>query len=357
VRLRAAGRHTGRIENHTMKRRLIQLSLGLVVSSVLVALLAHTIDMGAVAAEVAVADVRLILAAVAVHLAAMWIRAVLWRRLLAAPASLAMLFKVSIVGFAVSYIMPLRIGEVARAYLMARWRGIAYGTTVASLIAERVLDGLSVGAILLVALLFVPAPGYVLALGLAVAGIFGGLAAVLIVLSWRAGAIVRLAAAVARRLPLWMGPAIKRLAASFALGLAPLRNWRVLPGYVALSVVGWVCQFLAFYLVMLAFALPASMPTALLIGGVTNLATLLPSAPGNVGTFDAAVIKLLIDVQGIPLELAAAYALVVHAVIVVPIVGLGAVVVWRSDLTLGDVLGRSLRWQRGSAVATAATPG
>ena len=58
----------------------------------------------------------------------------------------------------------------------------------------------------------------------------------------------------------------------------------------------------------------------------------LPSAPGNVGTFDAAIVKLITDIQGVSLAHATAYALVLHTVVVVPIVILGGVVLWRSNL-------------------------
>src|SRR5882672_2425713 len=138
-----------------MMRRLLQLAVGLAITALLLGLLLRMVDTAAVAAAIAVADVRLIPVAVAVYLLAMCIRSVLWRRLLPAAASTATLLQVLIVGFTVSYLMPLRVGEVARAYLLKRWCGIDYGTTVASLVAERVLDGVSVGAILLVALLFV----------------------------------------------------------------------------------------------------------------------------------------------------------------------------------------------------------
>lgn len=334
----------------------MQLALGLAISAALIVLLGRTIDFDAVASAVRQADGRLIGLAVALHILAMLVRSVLWRRLLAVRVSTRTLFDVSIVGFAVSYIMPLRVGEVARAYLLARWRGIAYGVSLASLVAERVLDGVSVGAILLVAIMFVPAPAYVLALGLIVAVIFGGLASLLIVVSWRAGAVVSITSAVAARLPHRMRSPVERLAHGFASGLTPLRDWRALPRLLALCVVGWLCQFAVFFLVMVAFRLPASVPMALLGGAVANFATLLPSGPGNVGTFDAAIVKLLMDVQGISLANAAAYALVVHLVIVVPIVILGAVVVWRSDLSLSQLLGRSMRWRTGTTTAPAIAP-
>jgi uncharacterized protein (TIRG00374 family) len=333
-----------------MTRRLPQLCVGIAVSSVVVVFLAHTVDTHAVFSTLAAVDPRLVLTGVAVHIFAMYVRSLLWQRLLAAPASTSTLFRVSIVGFAVSYLMPLRVGEIARAYLLARWRGIAYSTTLASLVAERVLDGLCVGAILLVALLFAPAPDYVLAFGFVVVGIFGALASALVIASWRARAFVTLAASVASYLPARAGTLLLRLASGFAKGLEPLRNWRALPALIGLALVGWLCQFAVFYMVMLALPVRASIPVALIGGGLANFATLLPSGPASVGTFDGALIKLLMDMQGTSLENATAYALVVHAVVVVPIVLLGAAVMWRSGLTLHQLLSRRNTPQRSTSV-------
>jgi uncharacterized protein (TIRG00374 family) len=329
-----------------MKRTLIQLSLGLAISAALVVLLLRIVDLGAVLSAVVVADPRPIMVAVGVYLLAMWIRSLLWRRLLPAADSTRTLFRVSIVGFAVNYLMPLRVGEIARAFLLKNWCGLPYGTTLASMVAERVLDGLAVGGILLVALLFVPAPGYVLVLGLGVAAIFGGLATLLLLASWRVGFVLSVSRRIARQVPVRMRTRVERLGRGFIAGLEPLRDRRALPGLAALAVLGWLCQFAVFYILMLAFPIPASFPMALVGGGVANFATLLPSAPGYVGTFDAALIKLLVDLQGVKLESAAAYALVVHTVLVVPIVLLAAVVLWRANLSFGQVMGIGLPARR-----------
>jgi hypothetical protein len=102
---------------------------------------------------------------------------------------------------------------------------------------------------------------------------------------------------------------------------------------------------------------------ALLGGGVANFATLLPSAPGYVGTFDAALIKLVMDIEGANIEYATAYALVVHTVLVVPIVLLAAFIMWRANLSIGHVMRSSLPRSRptvadpaADAVSTSAFP-
>jgi glycosyltransferase 2 family protein len=338
-----------------MKKRGMQLSLGIGISAAALVLLLRILDLRAVATALTMADSRWVPLAVAVYLLAMGVRSVLWRRLLPVKLPTGLIFQVVIVGFTISYLMPLRVGEIARAYLMKRWCGVEYGTTLASLVAERVLDGLVVAGVLLAGLLFVATPTYVVLLGLGIGLVFLVLAAMLLVASWRADAVVKLTAYIVRPLPWRVRRLTLGLARAFADGLEPLRNWRALPGLVALSLAGWLCQFAVFYLLLLAFRMPGAIPMALVGGSVANFATLLPSAPGFVGTFDAAIIKLLVDIQGANLATATAYALVVHTVLVVPVVVLGSAILWRSDLSLGHMMAISFRSKR-TSVATVAPP-
>jgi uncharacterized membrane protein YbhN (UPF0104 family) len=78
-------------------------------------------------------------------------------------------------------------------------------------------------------------------------------------------------------------------------------------------------------------------------GAAANFATLVPSSPGYVGTFDGVVIKVLSDTAGISTDMAAAYAVVVHATLFVPVVALGSLILWRANLSIGDVSGRPKR--------------
>src|SRR5439155_15385922 len=143
---------------------------------------------------------RLIVPAIGCYFAGGWLRSARWGLLLPEHSvKTSTLFRALVVGFTVNNLLPLRMGEVARAYLLARWCRISYGATIASLVVERVLDGLSLAILLLVALRLLPgAPGYLLAVGvLAAAGFLGG-ALVLALAAWRASAVTGLAAYVAR---------------------------------------------------------------------------------------------------------------------------------------------------------------
>jgi uncharacterized protein (TIRG00374 family) len=321
-----------------MKAGLLQISLGLLITAGLATLLLRMVDVRDVADVLAHADARLIPIAMAVHIGAMWLRGLVWQRLLPQRPPAITLFKASIVGFAVNYLMPVRVGELVRLYLVRIWCGTDSGAILASLVGERVLDGLAVSGILLVSLLFVPAPAYVLGFGMTIAAMFGMAAALILLASWRADLVLQLACVVARGLPHRLRPRLVHLAHGFVANLPRLAQWRSFGPLIVLAIVGWFGQFAVFYLIMFALPLSPSVPMALLGGSLANFATLLPSAPGAVGAFDAALISLLMQVQGASVENAAAYALVVHTVVVTPVVALGGLTLWRTKLSLSQLI-------------------
>ena len=242
-----------------------------------------------------------------------------------------------VVGFTVNNLLPLRVGEVARTYLLNRWCRIPYGATIASLVVERVLDGLSLAMLLLVALSVVPAPGYLRwAGGVAALGFLSG-AALLALGAWRTSAITAIARFAARFLPSRFGAVVERLAASFARALVlvhdPVRLTRVL----GLSLLAWCFELGLFYMLLLSFRLPASYPLALLVGSSANFATLVPSSPGYAGTFDGVLTKVLGDVAGIAAGQAFAYDVVVHATLFLPVVVVGTLVLWRSHVSIDQI--------------------
>jgi uncharacterized protein (TIRG00374 family) len=317
-----------------MKMRILQLGLGLLLTGILAFMLFRVVDVREIGAVLARADWRLIPLAMGIHVAAMWVRSLLWRRLLPSRPATHTLFQISVVGFAVNYVMPLRIGELVRLFLVKKWCRDDSGPVLASLVGERIFDGLTVSAILLLAVLFVPAPGYVVGFGLMLGAMFAGLAAIMVLARWRADLVVGLASFLARPLTKSLQSRVINLTHGFATNLGQFGGWRAVPGLIALAVSGWLAQFAVFYVMMFALPLHASIPEALLDGSMANFATLLPSAPGAVGAFDAALINLLVDIQGAPVENAAAYALLVHSVVVLPIVTLGWIFLSRSDLSL-----------------------
>jgi glycosyltransferase 2 family protein len=284
------------------------------------------------------ADWRLIVPAIGLYFIGVWLRSARWRLLLPEhPVKTSTLFRALVVGFTVNNLLPLRMGEIARAYLLGRWCRVPYGATIASLVVERVLDGLSLAMLLLVSLTLVRAPGYLLVVGVLAAGGFLAGALLLALAAWRASVLVDLARFFGRFLPARFASAIVQAATSFARSLALVHDPRRLPALLALSLLAWCFELGLFFVLLLSFSLPGSYPLALLVGSAANFATLVPSSPGYVGTFDGVLINVLRDVAGIAAGQAAAYDVVVHAALFLPVVVVGTLVLWRSHVTFDQI--------------------
>jgi glycosyltransferase 2 family protein len=322
--------------------RTLRLLIPFAISAGLLILLVNSLrdQLGDIPADLAKADWSFIPPAIALYFVGVWVRSLRWRLLLPEHSvKVSTLFRALVVGLTVNDVLPLRVGEVARAYLLARWCRIPYGTTVASLVVERVLDGLSLAVLLLIALTLVPsAPAYLLVGGAAATALFVTAAALLALAAWRASAIMALAGFVGRLLPARFGALIEQVAASFARSLALVHSPGRLARLLGLSLLAWCSELGVFFVLLLSFRLPANYPLALLVGSAANFSTLVPSSPGYAGTFDFTLIRVLQDVAGVPAVRATAYDVVVHYVILIfPVVLVGMLVLWRSHMTFGQI--------------------
>src|SRR5689334_3663601 len=131
-----------------------RLWLPFALSAVLVLLLINTVrgEADQLGAALGSANWLMLAPAIGLYFVGVWLRSARWRLLLPAhTVNTSTLFRTLLVGFTVNNLLPLRMGEVARAYLLARWAKVPYTATIASLLVERVLDGLSLALLLLFA--------------------------------------------------------------------------------------------------------------------------------------------------------------------------------------------------------------
>jgi uncharacterized protein (TIRG00374 family) len=318
-----------------------RLVLPFALSAVLLFLLINTVrgEADQLTSALRSVNVLLILPAIALYFIGVLTRSARWGLLLPEHSiKTSTLFATLVVGFTVNNLLPLRMGEVARAYLLARWCQVAYGATVASLVVERVLDGLSLAVLLLLALWLLPSPPpYLWAVGGFAAGGFLAGAIVLALAAWRSSALSALADFFARWLPRRVRGGVTGSATSFARSLALVHSPGRLVGLLVLSLVAWGFELGLFFVLMFSVGVLGSYPQALLVGAAANFATLLPSSPGYAGTFDAALTKVAQDGLGISAGLAGAYDIVVHACLFLPVVLVGTLVLWRSRVTFGQI--------------------
>jgi hypothetical protein len=122
----------------------------------------------------------------------------------------------------------------------------------------------------------------------------------------------------------------------FLDGFASLRSPMDVLMVLVTSVVIWLFETGKYWFVMHAFPFEVSFFALMLMNGIVNLATTIPSAPGYVGTFDAPGIAVL-EAYGVARPLAAGYTLVLHVALWFPITILGAYFMARESLSWSQV--------------------
>jgi hypothetical protein len=123
----------------------------------------------------------------------------------------------------------------------------------------------------------------------------------------------------------------------FLDGLASLRSpFNVLMVFFT-SVIIWLLETGKYWFVMHAFPFEVSFFALMLMNGIVNLATTIPSAPGYIGTFDAPGIAVL-TAYGVDQATAAGYTLVLHVALWLPITLLGAYYLAREGVKWSDAL-------------------
>jgi uncharacterized protein (TIRG00374 family) len=319
---------------------------GLAVTVVALALMTLYIDPGEALAAFASADRGLVALAAAIYLCSWPIRGLRYRDVLAElghDESVGFLTGAVFISQTGNLVVPARLGDAVRAYVVKLRRGVPYPTGFASLAAERVFDLLTIaalgGATLAGLVLTGNAGGLTAALSGSVPGVAPGAVRTAVRVAAGVGAVAVLAVAAvlagARSERNLVRAAIGRLSSdSYAEYVARAlerfvrdvervaadRNAFVRVG--AASLVVWGLDVVTAVVVLAAFPGVSLGPASLVVVGlfavsVGNLAKVLPLSPGGVGLYEAAFTAFVVALTpagAVPAAVAFAAAVLDHAV-------------------------------------------
>jgi len=302
----------------------LKLWIGLAVSAALLVWVFFQVDLAALGLALAETDYLYLL----LCLPALWllyvIRALRWDFLLrpVKKVGYASLLTSTVVGFAGNMVLPARLGEIMRIIDLGRREKISKTATLATIVLERILDGLAIvgfmlGGIVSLGLLDSDLAAVVrvrqaIYLFLGVYGLVILGVGLLVVLPNK---VLGLVGVLLRPLPAGWAKKIQGLAGSLVEGLGLLRRPRLLVWALAYTCLLWLINPLPFYLLALGVGHPVSVGAALFVQGLVCLAVALPSAPGYVGVIHAAITFAYADLLGMPPEKALAVAIIYHGAI------------------------------------------
>jgi len=273
-----------------------------------------------------------LLPGIAVYFMGVWARAWRWHYLLRPLKKIPTLtmFPIVAIGYAGNNIFPARAGELLRAVVLKRRQGVPISASLATIIVERVFDGVVMLAFVFINLRKLAGltsdSGFVgsiqsVALWGTVA-FMGALGIFLLAAMFPLRTETILKRLINRFVPGSMRNKLLGFVQRFLGGLESLRSPRDVLMVFLTSVVIWLFETGKYWFVMLAFPFRVDFFTLMLMNGIVNLATTIPSAPGYVGTFDAPGIAVL-QAYGVDKAVAAGYTLVLHAALWLPITVLG----------------------------------
>jgi glycosyltransferase 2 family protein len=278
--------------------RIAQLVLGAAISIFCVWLSMRDVRPGEVIAALAGAHPLGFVGVVCTTLLGFWIRAFRWRFLLTTPkpVSLGSLYSATMIGFMANNILPLRLGEIVRAWALGRREGIPKTRVFATVVVERVVDMLTLIGILGIAVLVHPLSeeteaGRLTQLGARVL-VFTSVALTLAIIAiehkphWMK-AVVRLLTA-----PLPAEPRAKAagMIEHFLEGLGLFRDVPRLLGVFALSFLMFGVVVLGIHSCLWALRIDVPWYGGLMMLVITAIGIMVPAAPGYIGTMNLACI-------------------------------------------------------------------
>ena len=245
-------------------------------------------------------------------------RAVKWSSLFAALA----------IGQAVNFMLPMRVGDVARIYVLRRREGERAARVLGTLGAEKLIELIALVLLAAAVAPFMPWPNWLRDPSLRLSAF--GLALILLL------SLIFLQQARLRQIAAWVAARLgfvrtERAEQQFDLtleGFAPLRQRQPLILIVLWSLLVWALMIATNYALFWALPLERSWLAATMLLLVLQVGVAVPSTPGKIGVFQY-LASLTLLLFGVSRELALGYGLLLYLVVLAPQVGMALPFVWQ----------------------------
>jgi uncharacterized protein (TIRG00374 family) len=319
-----------------------RVALGILISAGFLVFAFRGQDYGRIREALGQANYAYMIPALACYLVGVCVRAFRWKVLLRPLVRVPVreIVPINAVGFMANNILPLRTGELVRAYVVSRRFSVRKTAALATIAVERLFDWLTMLGFILTAATVVSLTSQLRHIAILAFALFAGALIGLFVLTLGGSLRDRLLQIVLGPLPASFADRVERMAESMLSGLGVLRRKTDLALVAGLSVTAWLFEASTYWWAARAFGHDLTsvmgIPETLLTTGIANLATLIPSGPGYVGTFENGIGLVLSNALDVPKTLALSYAIALHALLFFPVTFWGAVEWWRQHLSLSS---------------------
>jgi glycosyltransferase 2 family protein len=232
-------------------------------------------------------------------------------------------------------LLPVRLGEFVRPWLLSRRSSLTFSNVVGTLVVEKTMDSIVIVFYILLGLLTATdLPLWVRRGALFPAIAAALLAAVVALVWWKGEAFID--RYVVHYLPERFGAGLRRVTRAILDGMRILPNGRLLGAVFVVSVALWFLPILSSWVIIKAFSFNVPFNAALIVFIFIGFGTALPNAPGMIGTFQYACI-LALGLFGVSQADALAYGLVLNALQLVSLVIQGLIALPLAGVHFADI--------------------
>jgi hypothetical protein len=324
-----------------MKRQLV---IGSIVSGVFLYLALRGIDWRVLWSVLSNTRFEYVFLAVAFTLLGHYCRAYRWKFMLLPIKAITTrsLFSATAIGFMANNILPARLGELVRAYVLGRRERISRTASFATIVYERIVDVFSLLILLWVTLTRIPGPEWLrrTTIWLFVFNVLL-LAAMLLMERYRS-LVSRCVTRLCRPLKQDVQSTVRRATDGYLGGLAGMTRVKTLLPIALLSIPVWGFAMLAVYFCFGALQMTPPPTASLVLVVLVAIGSMIPSAPAYIGTTQYACIVGL-GFFGVGKNEALAYSILYHATQFFPITALGLYLLWKARIKLGEISRRTDR--------------
>jgi len=324
------------------KHRKIESAIGIGISILLIGLIFRGTNWSEFIKSIQNINYFILIAAMALLVSSIWIRAIRWRILIHKVGNISTkdLYKVTMVGYMGNNILPLKMGELLRAYAISKKKNVNFSGAFSSIVVERILDLISF--ILIISAIFSIFPITDRTQKIGIIGFF-------IVICFLIVSFVLLR--YNTKFEIWYLKKQKQLIAKdketlanhfvgFCRGMESLwenpKPWKT----IFLSLLIWAMYFIFTVLSIYAFnfniGFSDTMNMGILVLAFVTLAVIVPSAPGYIGTHQAATIVAL-QIFYINIDTARSFSIMYHLAQYLPLTFIGLYYFFKLNLHIADL--------------------
>jgi len=321
----------------TTPRRWPHLVIALLVSVGFLYLAFRDVELDKLGAALRRIDTGWLLVSIGLSLLIMVFRAWRWQLELRPleHVPLGRLWVITAVAYMAINLLPVRLGEVVRPWLLSRRSNVTFSNVVGNVVVEKTMDSVIILFYILIGLLTVEH----LPLWVRRGAIFPAVAAAILVslvllFWWRGEAFVD--RWVLHLLPQRFGNNVKKVLASVTDGMRVLPNPGLLLAVFLVSLGLWFLPILSSYVVTLAFDLRVPFSAALVVFIFVGFGTALPNLPGMIGPYQYAC-QLALGLFGVSDVDGLAYGLVLNAVQFLTLIAQGLIALPLAGVSLAEI--------------------